>query len=446
MTAETDLRDLLQSGNPRDLRRRLTEIHPADVAEVIESIEPEDEIHLLTLMAMLDDKQLAHVLEQLNPTDQLRIIEHMPHSRLQSVVQFVSVDELVDLLSLLDTTAVRMLLNVLPDRSTIQELMQYPETSAGGIMTTDFISFPGERQCGTALNVYRRLAREVEAAYYIYVTDKEGHLTGVVTLRELVMADPSKTLSEIGRSDVVSVHSSEDQEQVSNVLRHYDFLAIPVVDDEQHLLGVITIDDVLDVIEQETSEDIHRMGGVEPSDEPYLQTSAWSFVRRRAVWLLALFAAQTITGNILDFFQEYIQAVVALAFFIPLLIDTGGNAGAQAASTVIRAMALGEVTLNDLRKVVWREMRSGIILGMMMAVAAFVQASWIGGSMMIGYTVGGALLIIVIMGSMLGACLPLIVSRFRLDPAAASAPVVTTLVDSTGLIVYFMVARWLLKL
>ena len=446
MTAETDLRSLLQSGNPRDLRRRLTEIHPADVAEVIESIEPEDEIHLLTLMAMLDDKQLAHVLEELNPTDQLRMIEHMPHSRLQSVVQFVSVDELVDLLSLLDTTAVRMLLNVLPDRSTIQELMQYPETSAGGIMTTDFISFPGERQCGTALNVYRRLAREVEAAYYIYVTDKEGHLTGVVTLRELVMADPSKTLSEIGRSDVVSVHSSEDQEQVSNVLRHYDFLAIPVVDDEQHLLGVITIDDVLDVIEQETSEDIHRMGGVEPSDEPYLQTSAWSFVRRRAVWLLALFAAQTITGNILDFFQEYIQTVVALAFFIPLLIDTGGNAGAQAASTVIRAMALGEVTLNDLRKVVWREMRSGTILGIMMAVAAFVQASWIGGSTMIGYTVGGALLIIVIMGSMLGACLPLIVSRFRLDPAAASAPVVTTLVDSTGLIVYFMVARWLLKL
>ncbi len=446
MNQETNLLDLLQSGSPPELRRRLSEIHPADVAEVIESIDSSDEIHLLTLMAMLDDRQLAHVLEQLSPNDQMRMIEHMPQSRLQSVVQFVSPDELVDLLSLLDTAAVRMLLNVLPDRSTIQELMQYPETSAGGIMTTDFISFTGERQCGTALNVYRRLAREVEAAYYIYVTDLEGHLTGVVTLRELVLADSSKTLSEIGRSDVVSVHSSEDQEQVSNVLRHYDFLAIPVVDDDEHLLGVITIDDVLDVIEQETSEDIHRMGGVEPSAEPYLQTSAWSFVKRRAVWLLALFAAQTITGNILDHFQDYIQAVVALAFFIPLLIDTGGNAGSQAASTVIRAMALGEVTLQDLGKVIWREMRSGVILGVMMASAAFIQATWIGGSTIIGYTVGCALLIIVILGSMLGACLPLLVSHFNLDPAAASAPVVTTLVDSTGLIVYFMVARWLLKL
>ncbi|MFO8060430.1 MAG: magnesium transporter [Bacillota bacterium] len=446
MNAETDLRQLLKSGNPRDLRRRLSEIHPADVADVIEGIDSSDEIHLLTLMAMLNDRQLAQVLEHLNPSDQLRVIEHMPQSRLQSVVQFVSPDELVDLLSLLDTATVRTLLNVLPDRNTIQELMQYPETSAGGIMTTDFISFTGERQCGTALNVYRRLAKEVDAAYYIYVTDLDGHLTGVITLRELVLAEPTKTLAEIGRSDVVSVRSSEDQEQVSNVLRHYDFLAIPVVDDDHHLLGVITVDDVLDVIEQETSEDIHRMGGVEPSDEPYLQTSAWSFVKRRAVWLLALFAAQTLTGNILDYFQEYIQAVVALAFFIPLLIDTGGNAGAQAASTVIRAMALGEVSLSDLGRVVWREMRSGVVLGAMMAGAAFIQASWIGGSTAIGYTVGGALLIIVILGSMLGACLPLVVSIFRFDPAAASAPVVTTLVDSTGLIVYFMVARWMLGL
>ena len=441
-----ELYELLKTGTPQEVRRRITQVHPVDVAEIVEDIQPEDEHLLITLMAMLNDRQFAEVLEELEPHDQMRMVDRMPETRLHSVVQFVSPDELADFLSLLDHDTVRTLLNVLPDRKAIQRLMQYPETSAGGIMTTDFLSFRANQTCGQALNFYRRLAREVEAAYYVYITDDAGRLSGVASLRDLVLASPNQPLSDISRTEVISVNPHLDQEEVSNIMKHYDFIALPVVDDDQRLLGVITFDDIIDVMEQEMSEDIHRMGGVEPSDEPYLSATVMSVVRRRAIWLLALFAAQTITGNILEYFQGYIETVVALAFFIPLLIDTGGNAGAQAASTVIRALALDEIDISRIRKVLWREMRSGLVLGLMMAAAAFLQAWILGGSTALGMTVAIALFMIVVMASTLGGALPLIASRLGLDPAAASAPVITTIVDGTGLVVYFLVARAVLGL
>ncbi len=442
----TDLLDLLKDGSPQELRRRMGDLHPVDIAETIEEIGAEEGHLLITLMAMMNDRQVAEVLEELGPSDQLRISEHMTDTRLRSVIQYVSPDELVDFLGILEADTVRLLLNALPDRKSIQRLMQYPETSAGGIMTTDYLAFRGNQSAGQALNFYRRLAREVEAAYYIYITDEKGKLLGVTSLRELVLADPSRPIGDIARTEVVNVTAMMDQEEVANIMTHYDFISLPVVDEEDRLLGVITFDDIIDVIEQEVTEDMARMGGVEPSDEPYLSMGVMSVVRRRVWWLLILFLAQTITGNILDHFQAYIEAVVALAFFIPLLIDTGGNAGSQAASTVIRAMALDEVDLSEVSKVIWREMRSGLVLGLLMAVVAFGQASLLGGSMLLGYTVAFALLIIVIMASTLGGLLPLVARRLGFDPAAASAPVITTLVDGTGLIVYFLVARSVLGL
>lgn len=441
-----DLYTLIKTGSPREIRSHISETHPVNIAEFVGAIKPGEEQLLITLMAMLSDRQLAEVLEQLEPKEQLRVVDHIPLTRLRSLVQFISPDELADFLRQLDGEIVRVLLDVLPDRQTIQELMAYPETSAGGIMTTDFLSFRAQQRCGEVLNFYRRLAREVEAAYYIYVTDDRGRLVGVASLRDLVLADPEKPLGDIASSAVIAVTALMDQEEVSNVMRHYDFLALPVIDDNYHLLGVITFDDIIDVIEQEYQEDIQRMGGMEPTDVPYLHGSVWSVVRRRALWLAALFGAQMITGNILNHFQGYIEAVVVLAFFIPLLIDTGGNAGAQAASSVIRALALDEISISRIKYVIWKEMRTGLILGSMMALIAFFQASWLGGSPLIGYTVATALFIIVIMASILGGILPLIANRLRVDPAAASAPVVTTIVDGTGLIIYFLVARWILNL
>ncbi|MFO7942538.1 MAG: magnesium transporter [Bacillota bacterium] len=441
-----ELRDLLKTGSPRELRRRMADLHAVDIAKTIEDIDEDETPLLITLLALMNDRQVAQVLEELGPTDQLRLSEHMTDTRLRSVIQFVSPDELADFLAILEADTVWQLLSALPDQKTIRRLMQYPETSAGGIMTTDYLSFRADQSCGQVLNFYRRLAREVEAAYYIYITEEDGSLLGVTSLRELVLADPTRPIADIGRTEVVTVTPMMDQEEVANVMTHYGFVALPVVDEEDRLLGVITFDDIMDVMEQEVSEDMARMGGVEPSDEPYLATSVVSVVRRRMWWLLILFLAQTITGNILDHFQGYIEAVVALSFFIPLLIGTGGNAGAQAASTVIRAMALDEVQLEEVGRVIWREMRSGLVLGAIMGFAALIQASLLGGSPLLGYTVSAALFIIVIMASILGGSLPLIAQRLGFDPAAASAPVITTLVDGTGLIVYFMVARAILGL
>ncbi|MFP4200640.1 MAG: magnesium transporter [Clostridia bacterium] len=441
-----ELRELLKTGSPRELRRRMADLHAVDIAQTIEDVD-EDEVQLLiTLLAMMNDRQVAQVLEQLGPSDQLRLSEHMTDTRLRSVIQFVSPDELADFLTILEADTVWQLLSALPDQKTIRRLMQYPETSAGGIMTTDYLSFRADQSCGQVLNFYRRLAREVEAAYYIYITDEDGSLVGVTSLRELVLANPERPIAEIARTEVVTVTPMMDQEEVASIMTRYDFVALPVIDGDNRLLGVITFDDIIDVIEQEVSEDMARMGGVEPSDEPYLAASVLSVVRRRIWWLLILFLAQTITGNILDHFQGYIEAVVALSFFIPLLIGTGGNAGAQAASTVIRAMALDEVQIEQVGRVIWREIRSGLLLGIIMGAAALVQASLLGGSPLLGYTVAAALFIIVIMASILGGMLPLIARRLGFDPAAASAPVITTLVDGTGLIVYFMVARFILGL
>ncbi|MFW5896721.1 MAG: magnesium transporter [Bacillota bacterium] len=441
-----ELRELLKTGSPRELRRRMADLHAVDIAQTIEDVD-EDEVQLLiTLLAMMNDRQVAQVLEQLGPSDQLRLSEHMTDTRLRSVIQFVSPDELADFLTILEADTVWQLLSALPDQKTIRRLMQYPETSAGGIMTTDYLSFRADQSCGQVRNFYRRLAREVEAAYYIYITDEDGSLVGVTSLRELVLANPERPIAEIARTEVVTVTPMMDQEEVASIMTRYDFVALPVIDGDNRLLGVITFDDIIDVIEQEVSEDMARMGGVEPSDEPYLAASVLSVVRRRIWWLLILFLAQTITGNILDHFQGYIEAVVALSFFIPLLIGTGGNAGAQAASTVIRAMALDEVQIEQVGRVIWREIRSGLLLGIIMGAAALVQASLLGGSPLLGYTVAAALFIIVIMASILGGMLPLIARRLGFDPAAASAPVITTLVDGTGLIVYFMVARFILGL
>ncbi|HEY8477556.1 MAG TPA: magnesium transporter, partial [Chloroflexota bacterium] len=327
----------------------------------------------------------------------------------------------------------------------IRELMRYRPESAGGIMTPEFVALSPEITAETALRTIRRLAAEKEVIYYVYVTDERDRLLGVLSLRDLVLARPSTRVGDLMLRDVVKVPVDADQEEVARLIREHHLLAVPVVDPEQRLLGIVTSDDVADVLEEETTEDVERLGGSQPLEEPYITARVRHIVRKRVGWLLLLFVAQTYTSSVLHAFEDELAAAVALAFFIPLLIGTGGNVGSQITTTLVRAMAVGEVTFAHVLRVLSKELLVGAILGVVMAVATYIRA-WTMGLLELGIVVAATAFWIVLWAAFVATVLPLLLRRLGLDPAVVSTPLITTLVDGTGLVIYFTIARLLLGL
>jgi len=441
---EDRLHHLLHAQSEDEARRRLSELHPTDLADLAQQFDPADR---LRLWERLEDEHLARVVEELDPPAQLEVLNELPKSRIRRVLPNMAPDDLADLLGGADISTVRAVLDLIPgEAAEIRRLLAYPEASAGGLMTTDFIALDGKYTAKEALTIYRRVAPEVEAAYYVYVTNGHGRLAGAVSLRELVLASPGSSLMDIVTTDLLAVDPHTDQEEVAELLSRYDLVAVPVVDGAQQLIGVVTVDDVIDVIEEETTEDISRIGGSEPLQVPYLSSSVGLLIQKRVGWLIALFAAQWITGTILAHYQDALGSVIALAFFIPMLIGTGGNAGAQAATLVVRAMATGDVSPREFLQVVWREARIGLTLGAVVSLLAFARAFLLDSSPLLGYTVAITTLLVILMASVVGAALPLTVAKLKIDPAVAATPVVTTIVDGGGLLIYFTVAKLLLRL
>ncbi len=426
------------------LRSFLAAYQPADIADVLLNLSNEEQRRLFE---EVEPEYGARIIRTLEYDDQRTLVRTFPKRLQARLLGAMSSDDLVDLLATFPPEEVEGILALIPDDAeAVRGLMQYPETSAGGIMTHDFIAIPGDTSVDDTLIHLRTLRPDSETAYYIYVTDANGKLTGVVSLRQLIIAQPHQRISEIVTSDVISVPADMDQEDVIRLIERYAFLALPVVDEFGRPLGVITVDDVIDAIKEETSEDIARMGGFEPLEEGYLSARVTRLVRKRLGWLLVLFAAQSLTGNILSIYEETIATVTVLAIFIPLLIGTGGNAGAQASTLVVRAMAVGEVGFGDIIRVISRESFVGLILGGVMALIAFFWSQVFGTGLAIGLTVGITVLVIVVLASCVGAALPIVAQRLGLDPAVASAPMVTTVADASGLFVYFLIARTILNL
>src|SRR5690606_26035251 len=324
------------------------------------------------------------------------------------------------------------------------QLLRYDPDTAGGIMTPELVRLRETQPAAEALATIRLAAPDAETVYYLYVTDRAGRLVGVVSLRQLVVADPDTPVGELMDRNVVSVPVHMDQEEVARVLVRYGLLALPVINDRHVLLGVVTVDDVIEVLREDATEDIHRLGATEPLEQPYLQTGFLSLVRARVFWLLLLFVLQSVTITIMNYYQAALERVIALAFFIPLLIGTAGNAGGQAATLVIRAMAVGELKFTDFFRVLWREATVGLTLGVVMALASLGRAAFMGTPAAIGVTVAVTVVLVVAVASVGGGLLPLVIQRLRLDPAVAASPLITTLADASGLIIYFTVAGWIL--
>ncbi|WP_413442814.1 magnesium transporter [Synechococcus sp. MIT S1220] len=439
------LEAMLAVGNYDAVKLLLQPVQPVDIAEAISNLPT-------TLQAiafrLLSKNEAISVYEYLSTPTQQRLLSKLRSSEVLEVVEEMSPDDRVRLFDELPAKVVRQLLTELsPDeRKVTSELLGYRAETAGRLMTTEFIDLKEGHTAQQALAVVRRRARETETVYSLYVTDAERHLTGILSLRDLVTADPQARIGDVMTSDVLSVRTNTDQEKVARTIQRYDFLAVPVVDLEQRLVGIVTVDDVIDVIEQEATRDLYAAGAVQAGDDDdYFTSDLFTVARRRVVWLAVLVVASFFTSEVIAANEAVLQRVVLLAAFIPLLGGTGGNVGAQSSTVVIRGLSTQSISALGRLRVVAREAMAGALLGLLMMVLV-VPFAWLRGeSALVGISVGISLLAITTLAATAGAAFPLVFDRMGLDPALMSTPFITTCTDVAGTLIYLKTAGWLLK-
>ena len=441
----SQLQILLEQGNLEGAKALLVPVQPVDIAEAIEGL-PES-IQVIAFR-LLSKAEAIEVYEYLDSAVQQKLIQEFKRQEVLDIVDNMSPDDRARLFDELPAKVVRRLLAQLSlgERQATALLLGYEEDTAGRIMTPEYISLKETLTITQTLERIRSLANASEVIYYLYVTDASRHLTGIVSLRDLVISSAEKTLGEIMTREVVSVHTDTDQEEVARVIQRYDLLALPVVDREQRLVGVVTVDDVIDILEQEATEDIYALGGLQSDGDNYFQTNLVTVARKRVVWLFILLLTNTVTGTIIRSQEAILQQVVTLAAFIPLLTGTGGNVGAQSSTVVIRGLNTEE--MNDLGpgQVIFREALAGALLGTILGVVATIWAYWLQGNLYVAISVGFSLIAIAILASIAGSALPFLFRSFGLDPALMSAPFITTAVDVLGVLIYFNIARTVLNL
>ncbi len=436
---EDTFRELLENNQYRALRERLAALHPSDIADLLAGAPADKEGVAFRLLP----KDLAvDVFDEMDGTLQDRLLEAFSDQAARNLLEAMPPDDRAELLDEVPAKVARRLLQILSSdqRRLTMRLLGYEEGTAGREMTPLFVDLHGDMTVAQALERVRRLAINRETVYECYVMDRRRHLIGTVSLKDLVIADPDVSVSDIMRPEPIFIYTHTDREEAARELREHELLAIPVVDAEQRLVGIITYDDVVDIVEEEATEDIYRFGAVPGTERGYFASRILSVVPRRGVWLLGLIAINTVTGSIMGAQEELLLATVALAFFIPLLIDTGGNIGAQSATVVIRGLATGEVRPRRALAVVLREVRIGAVLGVGLGAVSLAWAYAWQRDLEIAIVVGITLVGISIMAPLVGGALPFLLRLVKRDPALASAPVVTSIMDIFGVALYFWIA------
>jgi magnesium transporter len=439
-----DLKQVLKE-DPDQVRALLGELHTEDVADLIAELEPDEAAELL---ARLPAEEAAPIFERLEDDEQEELVELMPPESVAQIASEMASDERADLFSVLPEAVgdkiFERLERVDPEAAEdVREIEKYPETSAGHLMTTSYVSVPLDVKVSDALIAVRVYAKgSNEPIYNVYVLDPKERLLGLASLRELILASPSDALADIMRENVITVPAAEDQEEVARKMAKYDINAMPVVDPEGALLGVITIDDIVDVLTQEVTEDAQRIGGVEPLDMPYFKTSFFEFIRKRGVWLVILFAEEFFTQTALRYYDPVFEAIKGASYYVPLLISTGGNSGSQSATLVIRGLAVGEIKPKDFMRIFVREAGMGLVLGIGLGAIGFARVlMYRDQHVNFALTVALTLVGIVMTGCTVGSMLPLILKRLGIDPATSSTPFIASLVDVIGIIVFVNIAK-----
>ncbi|MBF2048697.1 magnesium transporter [Leptolyngbya sp. NK1-12] len=439
------LQALLEQENLSGAKALLVPVLPVDIAEVITEL-PEDMQALA--FRLLSKDEAIEVFEYLDSNTQQALLGEFKRQEFLNVVDQMSPDDRARLFDELPAKVVRRLLEQLSpeERAATALLLGYKPDTAGRIMTPEYVALRENATVAEALEQLRRSAHDRETIYYLYVIDDQRHLRGVLSLRDLVVAQPDQLIHNIMSRDVISVHTDTDQEEVAQIIQRYDLLAVPVVDQEERLVGIVTVDDVLDVVQQETTEDIYTLGGLESGDDNYFQMNLFTVARKRVVWLLVLLITNTGTSAVIQSQEDLLEQVVALAAFIPLLIDTGGNVGSQSSTVVIRGLTTDTVQLKKALGIVQREALAGGLLGLMLGLIVTVWAVLLQGNWGVAVSVGVSLFAISLLASVAGSALPFLFKAWKFDPALMSAPFITTAVDVLGVLIYLYVARWILGL
>lgn len=450
VTLTETIKKLLEEKKFNTLRDILVTMKPYDIAAVFEELQDEK---TPILFRILPKELAAETFVEMDEDTQEFLIHGFSDSELKEIVNELFVDDAVDIIEEMPANVVKRILRQADKdmRREINELLKYPEDSAGSIMTTEFIVLRPDMTAEMAIKRIRRTGVDKETIYTCYVTDENNRLIGITTVKDLLLAEDDDTVKDMMEENVISVHTLDDQEQVAQLFSNYDFLALPVVDNEQRLVGIVTIDDAIDVIREEATEDFEKMAAVLPSDKPYMKTSVWGIYKKRVPWLLILMLSATFTSTIISSFDGMLASVIILSSFIPMITGSGGNAGSQASVSVIRALSLGEIEFKSMFVVLWKELRVAFFCGLTLAVANFVKLMIFDlrghdNAFFIALVVSLTLVGTIIMAKLVGASLPLLSSKIGLDPAVMANPLITTVCDSLSLLIYFGIASMVLQL
>lgn len=439
-----DIQELIKNKKYSNIKLMISEWNPVHMGELLDALDKKDALIVFRMLA----KDIAvEVFSYLPYERQMSIIETITDAEIKNIIDELYFDDLVDILEEMPANLVKKILkHAKPEeRSLINQFLNYPENSAGSIMTIEYADLRKEMKVEEALEHIKKTAYDKETIYTCYVIDGNRKLEGIISLRRLILSDRDAIIGDIMDTDVISVHTLDDQEEIAAVFKKYDLIALPVVDNEDRLTGIITIDDIVDVIEQENTEDFQKMAAMAPSEERYLESSTFNLAKNRIMWLVVLMISATFTGAIIRRFEDVLQSVVVLAAFIPMLMDTGGNAGSQSATLIIRGLALGEIVPKDSLRVLWKELKVSFLVGIVLSginlvrILVFDKVEFT-----VGIVVSITMFTTVVLAKLVGAVLPIGARKLKLDPAIMASPLITTIVDTVALLVYFWLASVLM--
>lgn len=436
----------LENKNFQELKQMLETLNIADIAQIFEQLETPQQI--VVLFKLLSKDVAADVFSFLDPEFQETIINALKDKEIAAIMNDLYIDDAVDFVQEMPANVVKRVLKntTQENRDLINKLLTYPENSAGSIMTTEYIDVKQELTVDDAFKKIKHKAADSETIGTIFVTDSKRKIQGVLSIRDLIMADRNQKISEIMNTNVIYACTHTDQEEVSKIFDKYDFQTLPIIDNEERLVGIVTVDDILDVVTQEFTEDLEKMAAISPTEDPYLKTSAFTHAKKRIFWLLFLTISASITGAIMSFFEDAFVAIPALVTFIPMLMGTGGNCGSQSATLVIRGLALGEITMKDYLRVAFKEFKVSLLVSSVLCIVNFFIVWFRYGDPLLGLVIALSLIIVVIISEFIGGGLPILAKKCKLDPAIMAAPIISTLVDCIAIVSYFLIASSILGL
>lgn len=444
MTA--DIKQFIKEKKYKIIRDLLSELNTVEISELIDELDKAD---VIVVFRLLPKDEAADVFAYLNSEQQETIINTITDVEMARIIEDLYFDDMIDIIEEMPSNVVKKILKntKVQERSLINQFLNYPDYSAGSIMTIEYVDLKKNMTVAEAINRIRKTGIDKETINTCYVTDNERHLEGIISLRTLITSSDDVVVENIMVKNFVSVQATDDQEEVSMDFKKYDLSAIPVLDAESRLLGIITFDDIMDVVDQENTEDFHKMAGISPSEDSYLDSSIFTMAKQRILWLMVLMISATFTGRIIQQYEEVLQSVVLLAAFIPMLMDTGGNAGSQSSTMIIRSLALGDISPADVLKVIRKEFFIAVLVGSCLAILNFLRLTWFEKvPHNIALTVTLTLFLTVLLAKAVGATLPIIAKVVRVDPAVMASPLITTIVDAVALVVYFQLAHVFLPL